>query len=81
MKTQRSSPVVSNNPNHNTKEMNTGCYCVEGRRLTVRDDEEDEGSVSEQPQDGGRVGVVLRWDAAGRRLGQSRRKFRTLLED
>ena len=47
---------------------------------TVADDEEDEGLVAEQPEDGGRVGVLVWGDAASRGLGLGRWKLRALLE-
>ena len=48
---------------------------------TVSDDEEDEWPVAQQSEDGGCVGVLLRWDAASCCLGLSWRKFRTLLKN
>lgn len=48
---------------------------------TVGEDEEDEGSVPEQPQDGGRVGILLWGHVPGSGLGLSRGQLRALLED
>lgn len=49
--------------------------------LTVTDDEENKGLVSEQPEDRCPIGVLLRWDCESWGLRQSRRKLRTLLEN
>ena len=40
-------------------------------RQTIADDEEDEGFVAEQPEDGGSVGVLVWGDAPSRGLGRS----------
>lgn len=48
---------------------------------TVGEDEEDEGSVPEQPQDRGCVGVLLWGHVPSSGLGLSWGQLRALLED